>query len=373
MADPAHLTGGSRAVLRAGLLLFAILLPCAVLEGVLRWQGYQAFQWSDRVNTQIVMATDNEELPYVLVPGAQGWGWDTQISVNSHGFRDREYSEEKGGRFRIAAFGDSITFGSRLPEEAVFAKQLERLLQSESAGAEVLNFGVTGFDVVNNVEHFRVRALPFRPDVALLALCANDIGTSSTAMEYIRVAKYLDNPVFRLRLAQYVLSTGLRYAAVNQAALANDLDAFARINRGRILAVSDDRTLVAQVDRLARTDRNRGLSQWWTELPRIGYLEYAFDKLSALKSEHGFEVIVISIPMLEPSEVRRWRLVHEIIRHETLKFGFDFVDVFEDFEKAGLRKLRNEPTDPIHPDKEGHAIVARRVQEHLRSHSRLGQ
>ena len=32
----------------------------------------------------------------------------------------------------------------------------------------------------------------------------------------------------------------------------------------------------------------------------------------------------------------------EIIRHESLKFGFHLFDAFEPFERAGLRRLRNE-------------------------------
>ena len=69
----------------------------------------------DRVNPQLLTATGNDELPYVLTPNTAGHGWDTDIVVNSHGFRDREFTESNENHaLRVAALGDSITFGSRI-------------------------------------------------------------------------------------------------------------------------------------------------------------------------------------------------------------------------------------------------------------------
>ena len=346
-------------------------VPLLLIEAGLRVVGYQAFRWSDRVNTSIVTATDNAELPYVLTPNAVGWGWQTHITVNAHGFRDREFSEVKGNRFRIAAIGDSITFGSRLsPPSVLYPKQLERSLQARSPSSriEVLNFGVTGYDLVNNVEHLRVRALKFQPDIVLLGFCANDIGTSSTAMGYIRATKYLSNPLFRLRVSQLLLSTGLRRMAAIQSNNDQNIDVFARVNRSRILPIGDDGTLLAKVaetKKLIGGSRTPGLIQWWTQTPRLGFLEYGFTRLRELKLRHGFEVVVVGIPVLDRRKKEQWRLVNQMIRHESLKFGFHFVDVFGSFEKRGLRRLRNEPDDEIHPNIEGHAIIAKEVDQYL--------
>lgn len=352
-------------------MVLGISVPLLLFEAGLRVVGYQAFQWSDKVNTRILTATNNAELPYVLTPNAEGWGWETHIAVNSYGFRDREFSEAKGNRFRIAAIGDSITFGSRLSlPSMLYPKQLERLLQSRlpSTNIEVLNFGVTGYDVVNNVEHLRVRALKFQPDIVLLGFCANDIGTASTAMGYVRAAQYLGNPVFRLRASQFMLSTALKQMAAKQANDDQNIDVFARVNRSRILPIEGDAVLLAKVAEIAKLTHGRtapGLLKWWTQTPRIGFLEYGFNKLRELKLRHGFDVVVVGIPVLDRREKEQWRLVNQIIRHESLKFGFHFVDVFEPFEKAGLRRLRNEPDDEIHPNVDGHAIIAKEVNRYL--------
>ena len=166
----------------------------------------------------------------------------------------------------------------------------------------MLNFGVTGYDIVNNVEHLRVRALKFQPGIVLLGFCVNDIGTSSTAMGYIRAEKYLSNPLFRLRLAQFVLSRGLRRMAATQSSDDRNIDVFRSINRSRILPIGDDPVLLAQIEevaKLTRGDAGSSLIRWWTETPRIGFLEYGFSKLKELKQRHGFAVVVVAIPSLD--------------------------------------------------------------------------
>ena len=204
--------------------------------------------------------------------------------------------------------------------------------------------------------------------MVLLGFCANDIGTSSTAMGYIRATKYLGNPLFGLRVSQFLLSLGLRRMAALQSNDDQNIDVFARANRSRILPIEDDAALlakVAEITELTRGSPAQGLIQWWTQTPRIGFLEYGFTRLRELKLRHGFDVVIVGIPVLDRRKKEQWRLVNQIIRHESLKFGFHFVDVFEPFERAGLRRLRNEPDDEIHPNIDGHAIIAKEVNRYL--------
>ena len=50
------------------------------------------------------------------------------MKISSHGFRDQEYDIEKDvGTYRIAALGDSVTFGNRLLAEETYPEQLEAL------------------------------------------------------------------------------------------------------------------------------------------------------------------------------------------------------------------------------------------------------
>ena len=67
--------GRRRPYARFGLVVLGITVPLLLFEAGLRVIRYQAFQWFDKVNTRILTATDNAELPYVLTPNAAGWGW----------------------------------------------------------------------------------------------------------------------------------------------------------------------------------------------------------------------------------------------------------------------------------------------------------
>ena len=135
--------GRRRTYARFGLVVLGITVPLLLFEAGLRVIRYQAFQWSDKVNTRILTATDNAELPYVLTPNAAGWGWQTP-SPSTLRFSDREFSEAKGNRFRIAAIGDSITFGSASRHHRCCTETARTVasVMLTISNVEVLNFGV---------------------------------------------------------------------------------------------------------------------------------------------------------------------------------------------------------------------------------------
>lgn len=102
-----------------------------------------------------------------------------QYFINSLGFRDYEFTPEKpAGVLRVAAVGDSITFGTGVELEQTFAKVLERRLNArpELSGrkVEVLNLGVGAASAGQNLLRIRRDALAFDADLVLYAYYAND-------------------------------------------------------------------------------------------------------------------------------------------------------------------------------------------------------
>jgi len=80
------------------------------------------------------------------------------------------------GRVIIAVIGDSHTYSlDRLNWAHSFPARLEYHL---NAGTErtfaVLNFGVPGYNTVQELEVLRVKALRFKPDLVILQYCIND-------------------------------------------------------------------------------------------------------------------------------------------------------------------------------------------------------
>ena len=86
---------------------------------------------------------------------------------------------------RILAFGDSLTYGSGLPEPDGFVPQLEAWLHAHGApDAVVLNAGVPGEVTAEGLARVERTLAETRPDAVLVALGANDLlrGLSTSRM-----------------------------------------------------------------------------------------------------------------------------------------------------------------------------------------------
>lgn len=96
--------------------------------------------------------------------------------INSQGFRDYEYGIEKPeNSIRIAAVGDSVTYGVGVNLEDTYVKQLERMLNERSdRKVEVLNFGANGASTINELELIQRKVLLYKPDIIMLQIDPND-------------------------------------------------------------------------------------------------------------------------------------------------------------------------------------------------------
>ena len=122
-----------------------------------------------------------------LRPGAQVeyTGWFLKIppvaqEVNSYGYRGPERPPAKPpGVFRVAALGDSYTYGMGVRVEDALPTQLERPLAGRGARTvEVLNFGVPGASLEDSVARLRQVAARWQPDLVLFFLYADDLEES---------------------------------------------------------------------------------------------------------------------------------------------------------------------------------------------------
>ena len=100
----------------------------------------------------------------------------TRIRTSSYGTRGPEFSFDKpAGTLRVAAVGDSFTFGQGVEEEEAFVQVAGARLREEGLPAEVLNFGVPGHATPQSVALVRERVVPVAPDVVLVNVFANDL------------------------------------------------------------------------------------------------------------------------------------------------------------------------------------------------------
>lgn len=97
------------------------------------------------------------------------------VTINSLGYRGPEIERDKPPHVvRILCLGDSGTFGQFVNDEDTLSSNLEHLLRQEHFPVEVINGGVPGTTIVDQMEILK-RSMILKPDVVILTFSENDI------------------------------------------------------------------------------------------------------------------------------------------------------------------------------------------------------
>ena len=153
--------------LRIG-ITFALII---IILGVLSLEGIAQLFWSYKTLKPVVPPTIgqfDEKLGWSLRPLSHGTsnrtGYEIEYRINSKGLRGPEVSYANSeGRFRIIVLGDSRTFGFGVPIE----KHFSTLLQGYFKDVEVINLGVGGFGVDQELLYLRLEGVRYQPDIVL--------------------------------------------------------------------------------------------------------------------------------------------------------------------------------------------------------------
>jgi hypothetical protein len=149
--------------------IVSIFLIFVLAEVIMRF----TWRMSGWVERPIYRRSSNPYLRYELIPHSKV----NNISINSDGFRGPEYLVPKAkNAFRIIMLGDSETFSYMLAQKDALANQLEALLNKNSSSLyyEVLNFGVEGYNTLQELEQLKTKGLKYHPDLIILNYCLND-------------------------------------------------------------------------------------------------------------------------------------------------------------------------------------------------------
>jgi hypothetical protein len=91
-------------------------------------------------------------------------GLPVEYRINSKGLRDNETTYDKPeGVFRIVVIGDSNAFGVGVPIE----KHFTQLLEGYFRDLEVINLGVGGFGIDQELLFLRTEGFRYRPDLVI--------------------------------------------------------------------------------------------------------------------------------------------------------------------------------------------------------------
>ena len=116
-------------------------------------------------------------ITYEMKPNIRIVREGAEISTNSDGFRDTDFSgEPKSGQFLIAVLGDSFTFGQGVAQSKTFPVILQNLLNgSQNPGKfRVWNLGVSGYNTEQEAYLLKSFVLPKKPDWVVIGYNIND-------------------------------------------------------------------------------------------------------------------------------------------------------------------------------------------------------
>ena len=129
-------------------------------------------------------------LGWSLEPGARGRfgvlvrfrsSSTAAIEINSLGLRGPELAARQPDELRVVLLGDSFVAGFEVEQAETFAALLEGKLRSRlQRPLHVINAGVRGYGLDQNLLWFRERGRGLRPDLVVAVLSANDFEDNVT-------------------------------------------------------------------------------------------------------------------------------------------------------------------------------------------------
>jgi len=297
-----------------------------------------------QINRATVRRSDNPRLRFELRPGGAVRA-EVEYHVNELGLRGPETTLEKPpGVRRVAVLGDSIAFGYWVSDEQGFARQLETLLNAPGGGAgrvEVLNFGVPGYNLEQEIEALRSKALAFSPDLVVLLFCLNDLeGLFS----------------YELGLVQERTERGRTIGG-----------------RAREWLVARSRLFSWVEYRLTELEARRSFVKAKNPLEGPLYAEAVSQQERALQGQlavmhsllgsHGIPGLVVVVPVLgDRFERYPHRDLHRAVVEAVEAESLAAVDLLDCFTAYAFRDLR---VDVVHPSPLGHRVAAHAVSDAL--------
>ena len=96
------------------------------------------------------------------------------VDLHSRGFRGPEFPTKREGELRIALIGDSVAFGNGIAWEDTLGVMLEEEFAKQGRPAQVLNFGVPGYNIGKIVANLEGAVLKEEPTHVIYLAFPND-------------------------------------------------------------------------------------------------------------------------------------------------------------------------------------------------------
>ncbi len=165
----------------------------------------------NRLKEGIDAYLQNVDTATILFDARTGWAYRPNslrhqgtFTVNSAGMRSqREFSKEPlPNTLRIAAFGDSFTAGDDVNDAQVWTNQLELNLIEQGIRAEVMNFGVGGYDMGQALLRWRAIGQKFQPDIVIFGFQPENLDRNVNVFRIL----YIHGPSIPFSKPRFIIS-----------------------------------------------------------------------------------------------------------------------------------------------------------------------
>mgnify|MGYP001375078681 CR=1 FL=1 len=141
--------------------------------------GFLFSPFSNKKSNQINYEINWDKKTKKIIPGKYkvklNDGSTNEYTINSKGFRNKEFNKNKVTDYRIISFGGSSTMGIESPDDYTYPAQLEKKFIKNNIDTEVLNFGFSSKSLNFIRELFFNEAINYNPDFITIYSARNSI------------------------------------------------------------------------------------------------------------------------------------------------------------------------------------------------------
>ncbi len=124
-----------------------------------------------------IKASSNSKILYELKSNIDDFFNLKKFKTNAYGFRNKAITIIKPkNTIRGIVIGDSFTMGSGVNAEDTYHSKVEKALnqKSDSIRYELLNFGVSGYNLLNYLGVMEEKVMQYNPDFLIIGFCSRN-------------------------------------------------------------------------------------------------------------------------------------------------------------------------------------------------------
>lgn len=332
--------------------------------------------------------SNNPILGYELKPGAklQDTTGPTKRRINADGYwGPRREIVKPANVARIVMLGDSVVANEAVTDyDNTITGQLERMLSGRAKRFEVINFGVSSYCTLAEIESLRVKGLQYAPDLVIVVFVWNDYDNFNNGIGLVTQTRprwvqwlFVRSHLFRVgsvRLNLFDLRAQYRMPQIDRE------PATASQRRRRWMLTQHRRTSVYRhVEAIGENNVEVGLAL-----------------LRQLADEHGFEVLIAIWPdftdtgIFDIEDREHYPAPHLpgqnakdeneplVIELLAKRYGFTTARMSRAFKDDYASREGNEPLvryytdgDGMHANERGSRVAAKALVDLIERHTRL--